>query len=66
MTTVEDSTPVHLRGNGRPVAEERTITDLTVTGTLPAELDGRYLRNGANPFTGTSQIGRASCRERVL
>ena len=54
MTTIDDSTPVHLRGNGRPVAEERTITDLTVRGTIPPELDGRYVRNGANPFTGTS------------
>jgi carotenoid cleavage dioxygenase-like enzyme len=54
MTTIDDSTPVHLRGNGRPVDHELTITDLVVTGTLPAELDGRYLRNGANPFTGTS------------
>jgi carotenoid cleavage dioxygenase len=54
MTTIDDSTPVFLRGNGRPVTEERTITDLPVTGSIPAELDGRYLRNGANPFTGTA------------
>ena len=54
MTVLDDSTPVHLRGNGRPVTEERTITDLTVTGSLPVELDGRYIRNGANPFTGVS------------
>ena len=26
-----------------------TAIDLEVTGTLPAELDGRYLRNGPNP-----------------
>lgn len=54
MTAVDGDIPVHLRGNGRPVQEERTITDLTVTGRIPAELDGRYVRNGANPFTGTS------------
>jgi len=54
MTTLDDNAPVHLRGNGRPVTEERTVTDLTVTGSLPPELDGRYVRNGANPFTGTS------------
>ena len=53
MATTEE-VPVHLRGNGAPVAEERTITDLSVVGTIPAELDGRYLRNGANPFTGLS------------
>jgi carotenoid cleavage dioxygenase-like enzyme len=54
MTTIDDSTPVHLRGNGRPITEERTLTDLAVRGAVPAELDGRYVRNGANPYTGTS------------
>lgn len=54
MAEVVDSTPVHLRGNGRPVTEEQTLTELKVTGTIPRELDGRYVRNGANPFTGTS------------
>ncbi|MYG11787.1 MAG: dioxygenase, partial [Gammaproteobacteria bacterium] len=51
---VVDDTPIHLRGNGRPITEERTLTALKVTGTIPAELDGRFVRNGANPFTGTS------------
>jgi len=46
--------PPHLRGNGAPVQEELTLTDLKVTGTIPAHLDGRYLRNGANPITGMS------------
>ena len=50
----EESTPVHLRGNGRPTTEEHSITELKVTGSIPSELDGRYVRNGANPFTGTS------------
>ena len=54
MAEVIDNTPLHLRGNGRPVTEERTLADLTVTGSIPRELDGRYVRNGANPFTGTS------------
>jgi carotenoid cleavage dioxygenase-like enzyme len=49
-----DSTPAHLRGNGRPVTAELTLTDLAVTGHLPPELDGRYVRNGANPITGMS------------
>ena len=35
MTVIDDSTPVLLRGNGRPVTEERTITDLPVTGSTP-------------------------------
>ncbi len=54
MTTIDDTTPTHLRGNGRPVAEERTITELKVTGSIPDELDGRYVRNGANPLSGFS------------
>ncbi len=53
MSTTEDL-PVHLRGNGAPVFDEQTITSLRVTGTIPIELDGRYLRNGANPITGLS------------
>jgi carotenoid cleavage dioxygenase len=54
MTAIDDSTPVHLRGNGRPVTEEHTLTSLSVRGSIPAELDGRYVRNGANPITGLS------------
>jgi len=54
MAAVLDSTPSHLRGNGRPITEERTITRLKVTGSIPAELDGRYVRNGANPLSGMS------------
>ncbi len=54
MAAVLEDTPVHLRGNGRPVQEEQTLTELKVTGTIPAELDGRYVRNGANPLSGTS------------
>ncbi|MGD9997854.1 MAG: carotenoid oxygenase family protein [Ilumatobacteraceae bacterium] len=49
-----DEVPVHLRGNGAPVHDERTITDLEVRGAIPTELDGRYVRNGANPITGWS------------
>ena len=54
MAAVLEDTPSHLRGNGRPVTEELTLTDLKVTGSIPAELDGRYVRNGANPLSGTS------------
>jgi carotenoid cleavage dioxygenase len=32
-----------------PVKQEQTITALRVTGQIPADLDGRYLRNGPNP-----------------
>ncbi|MBO0819597.1 MAG: carotenoid oxygenase family protein [Nocardiopsaceae bacterium] len=41
-----------LKGNFAPVDEERTVTDLTVTGRIPGFLDGRYIRNGPNPVTG--------------
>ena len=54
MAVALDNTPRHLRGNGRPVTEELTISDLKVNGSIPPELDGRYLRNGANPLSGTS------------
>jgi 8'-apo-carotenoid 13,14-cleaving dioxygenase len=39
----------YLSGNFAPVSEEVTVTDLQVKGTLPAELNGRYVRNGPNP-----------------
>ncbi len=54
MSASESELPQHLRGNGAPVQEELTLTDLEVRGTIPPELDGRYLRNGANPVTGMS------------
>ncbi len=46
--------PFHLRGNYAPVQEERTDTGLEITGSLPPELEGLYLRNGANPKSGWS------------
>lgn len=47
--------PVFLQGNGAPVFEERTLTDLPVRGAIPPELDGRYVRNGGNPHTGITE-----------
>ncbi|RJO78373.1 dioxygenase [Nocardia panacis] len=35
-----------------PVPDEITAFDLPVTGTLPTELNGRYVRNGPNPRPG--------------
>jgi carotenoid cleavage dioxygenase-like enzyme len=59
MTT----TSFHLKGNFAPVADELTAFDLPVTGTIPPELNGWYLRNGPNPrdasahwFTGDGMI----------
>ncbi len=39
-----------LRGVHRPMREEKTLTDLEVTGAIPPELDGRYVRIGPNPY----------------
>lgn len=39
----------YLTGNATPVTSEVTEFDLPVSGTLPAELDGRYLYIGSNP-----------------
>ena len=47
MTTY-DASP-YLAGNFAPVSEEVTALDLAVTGTIPDELNGRFLRNGPNP-----------------
>jgi carotenoid cleavage dioxygenase len=45
--------PTHnrfLEGSFAPVKEEITAFDLPVTGRVPTELSGRYLRNGPNPL----------------
>lgn len=39
-----------LHGIHAPMQEERTIEQLAVQGTIPHELDGRYLRIGPNPI----------------
>lgn len=39
----------YLAGNFAPVQEEITAFDLPVTGEIPADLEGRWLRNGPNP-----------------
>ena len=45
MTT----TVPHLAGNYAPVLDELTTAELPVTGAIPPELAGWYLRNGPNP-----------------
>jgi carotenoid cleavage dioxygenase-like enzyme len=47
-----------LEGSFAPVAEEITAFDLPVTGRVPAELSGRYLRNGPNPMGLDDPAGR--------
>ena len=64
----------YLEGNYAPVQCEHTITELAATGTIPAHLDGRYLRNGPNPvgaldpetyhwFTGDGMVHGVRLRE---
>ncbi|MEV6524472.1 carotenoid oxygenase family protein [Longispora sp. NPDC051575] len=42
----------YLTGHYEPVVDEVTAHGLTVRGTLPPELSGRYFRNGHNPLPG--------------
>ncbi len=44
--------PVFRTGNYAPVHDELTEFDLSVQGSIPAELNGWYLRNGPNPRAG--------------
>ena len=44
-----DAENPYLLGNYGPVPGESTFTELQVTGEIPAELVGRFLRNGPNP-----------------
>jgi len=39
----------YLQGNYAPVSEELTVDVLQVTGNIPDDLHGLYLRNGPNP-----------------
>lgn len=49
MADPTTATNRYLSGAYAPIDVEHTTDELTVTGTLPPELDGRYLRNGPNP-----------------
>ena len=40
---------IYLEGPRAPVTDEVTAFDLPVTGEIPSELEGRWLRNGPNP-----------------
>ncbi len=54
MSEAAEEQPFWLSGNFAPIFEEVTETQLSVTGSIPPELNGRYFRNGANPQTGES------------
>ncbi len=45
-------TASYLRENFAPVPDEIDAGELAVEGSLPAELNGRYFRNGPNPLPG--------------
>ncbi len=47
-----EDTPWFLSGNYAPVMDERTDLDLRVTGQIPRELRGLYVRNTPNPKDG--------------
>jgi carotenoid cleavage dioxygenase len=49
---VDPSKPWWLRGNFAPVTQEVEARDLAITGRIPAELSGLYVRNGSNPKSG--------------
>jgi carotenoid cleavage dioxygenase-like enzyme len=49
-TILDGQQNFYLAGNFAPVSREVTEFDLPVLGELPKELNGRYLRNGPNPF----------------
>ena len=45
-----------LTGIHAPMTEELTLTGLVVTGTIPAGLNGRYLRIGPNPVAADPRV----------
>ncbi|WP_337660945.1 carotenoid oxygenase family protein [Erythrobacter sp. Alg231-14] len=49
MTIEHPDAPFWMTGNFAPVGESIETTDLKITGEIPRELNGRYLRNGPNP-----------------
>jgi carotenoid cleavage dioxygenase len=50
--SLQDSAREHrfLTGVHTPIHEEKTLTDLEVTGAIPPQLSGCYVRIGPNPF----------------
>ena len=52
--TGDAAVPPWLAGNWAPTQVESTAFKLKVEGSIPPELNGRYLRVGPNPASGTS------------
>ncbi|MCU1388714.1 MAG: putative dioxygenase [Ilumatobacteraceae bacterium] len=51
---VDPDRPWWMQGNYAPVFDEIDSTALVVTGSIPPELTGMYVRNGSNPSVGDS------------
>ncbi|MFI5496788.1 carotenoid oxygenase family protein [Actinoplanes sp. NPDC051859] len=51
-SSLGSSAKPYLHAHFEPVVDEISATSLTVHGTLPRELDGRYFRNSHNPLPG--------------
>ncbi len=49
LTREHSDAPFWMTGNFAPVEETVETVNLKVTGEIPKELNGRYLRNGPNP-----------------
>ncbi len=45
----------YLHGIHEPMHDEKTLTELAVTGSIPPELDGRYIRIGPNPVASINE-----------
>ena len=44
------SNTTYLEGNFAPVPDELTVSELAITGAVPAALEGRFIRTGPNPI----------------
>ena len=58
-----EAKPWHLSRNYGPVPDKLTRFDPPVTGAIPPELFGLYVRNGANPTGGSSLHDFGPCSE---
>jgi carotenoid cleavage dioxygenase len=54
LTPDTAASPFHLQGAFAPASEVENDEELEVTGELPRELSGTYVRNGPNPRSGRS------------
>lgn len=48
-------TPFWLKDNFAPLANENEVSNPTIEGAIPSDLNGRYLRTGPNPMSGPTE-----------